>query len=64
MKIISSDNIPSDTSNEYLFVHGIPEEHRVTAQKVCDKLNSRLGNCQGPFYRIVEDAHKLYRWEP
>jgi hypothetical protein len=64
VKIIYSDNIPSDTSSETLFVDGIPEDHRATAQKVCDKLNSRLGDRQGPFYKIVADEHELYVWEP
>jgi hypothetical protein len=64
MKIIYSDNIPSDTSSESLFIDGIPEDHRATAQKVCDKMNARLGNYQGPFYRIVDDTHELYKWEP
>ena len=63
MKIIYSDSIPSDISSEFLFVDNIPEEHRSTAKKVCDKLNSKLGDFQGPFYRIVEDQHKLYKWE-
>ena len=64
MKIIYSDNIPSDTSSEHLWLGEIPEEHRETAQKICNKLNSRLGDYQGPYYRIVEDEHKLYTWEP
>lgn len=67
MKIIYSDNIPSDTSSETLWLGAIPLNHVGTAQRVCDKLNSALGNhgeLQGPYYRIVAEDHKLYRWEP
>lgn len=67
MKIIYSDNIPSDTSSEYIWLEAIPLDHVGTAQRVCDKLNDnlgRLGECQGPFYRVVKDQHKLYKWEP
>lgn len=57
-KIIYSDNIPSDTSNEYLWLDSVDAN---VAQRVCDKLNEHLGDRQGPFYHIVADDHKLYK---
>lgn len=64
MKIIYSDNIPTDTSSETLWLDNIPTEQLQLMQRVCDKLNSRLGNYQGPYYRIVPDSHVLFGWEP
>lgn len=64
MKIIYSDSIPDDTSSETLWLEAIPFEHKATAQRICDKLNARLGGYQGPFYRVVENAHVLYKWKP
>ena len=62
-KIIYSDNIPTDMSSEYLWLDGVPRD---LAQRVCDKLNENehLGDRQGPYYRVVGDDHKLYKWEP
>lgn len=60
-KIIYSDNIPTDMSSESLWLDKVDVG---TAQRVCNKLNERLGNNQGPFYRVVPDNHKLYKWEP
>lgn len=66
MKIIYSDNIPDDTSSETLWLDDIPDSLQFShiAQRVCDKLNESLGDRQGPFYRIVDNQHKLYKWEP
>lgn len=67
MKIIYNDNIPSDTSSETIWLEAIPTEHAETAQRVCDKLNSRLGkygDLHGPYYSIVADDYKLYRSRP
>lgn len=64
MKIIYSDNIPSDMSSERLWLDNVSADHKELAQRVCDKLNERLGDRQGPYYRVVEDNHKLYKWEP
>lgn len=64
MKIIYSDNIPDDTSSETLWLDDINACDVVLAQRVCDKLNERLGDYQGPFYRVVTDNHKLYKYEP
>lgn len=61
MKIIYADNIPTDISSERLWLENVPED---VGQRVCDKLNEHLGDHQGPFYRMVEDHHKLYVWEP
>ncbi len=61
MKIIYSDNIPDDKSSETLWLDNIPVG---IAQRICDKLNEHLGDYQGPFYKAVEDNHKLYKWEP
>lgn len=64
MKIIYSDNIPDDTSSETLWLDNIPEDHKATAQRVCDKMNERLRDHQGPYFRIMQDSHVLYVWEP
>jgi len=64
MKIIYSDNIPTDTSSEYLWLECIPDEHMETAERVCYKMNERLGEYQGPYFHVVEDSHVLYKWEP
>lgn len=61
MKIIYSDNIPTDISSETLWMENVSSDW---GQRVCDKLNERLGDYQGPFYRVVNDDHKLYKWEP
>lgn len=60
MKIIYSDNIPTDTSSETLWLDNVDASW---GQRVCDKLNERLGNYQGPFYKVVPDDHKLYKFE-
>lgn len=60
MKIIYSDNIPTDMSDETLWLDNIEAD---IGQRICDKLNERLGNHQGPFYRLVSDNHKLYKFE-
>lgn len=60
-KIIYSDSIPTDMSSETLWLDNVSRE---VAQRVCDKLNEHLGDSQGPFYRVVEDNHVLYKWEP
>ncbi len=61
MKIIYSDNVPTDMSSEHLWLDEVPKE---VGERICQKLNARLGDNQGPFYRMVEDHHKLYVWEP
>lgn len=63
MKIIWSDNIPTDTSSEHLWLDNLPND-RSTLQWVCDRLNRDLGNGHGPYYRVVEDNHVLFKWEP
>lgn len=60
MKIIYSDNIPTDMSSETLWMENVDENW---GKRVCDKLNEKLGDYQGPFYRVVEDNHKLYKFE-
>lgn len=60
-KIVYSDNVPDDTSSETLWLDSIDAD---VAQRVCDKLNERLGDRQGSFFRVVADDHKLYKWEP
>lgn len=64
LNIIYSDNIPTDRSSESLWMADIPVVMKSLAQRVCDKLNERLGNHQGPFYKVVSGDHKLYKWEP
>jgi hypothetical protein len=62
MKIIYSDNIPTDMSTERLWMEGVPLEF---GKRLCTKLNETLrDDQQGPFYRVVPDDHKLYVWEP
>lgn len=62
MKIIYSDNVPTDMSSEKLWLDNVPPE---LGQRICDKLNEPLKyHEQGPFYRLVHDDHKLYVWEP
>lgn len=61
MKIIYSDNIPTDQSSEKLWLDNVPEE---LGKRICDKLNEHLGDRQGPYYQVVADDHKLYKWEP
>jgi hypothetical protein len=62
MKIIYSHNIPTDLSNEHLWLDDVPEN---VAQRICDKLNEPLKRYEnGMFYRVVSDNHKLYKWEP
>lgn len=63
MKIIYCDNIPTDMSSEYLFLDNIKPEEYDNAIWIINKLNSKLGDNQGPFYRLVEDNHKLYKFE-
>lgn len=63
MKIIYSDNIPDDTSSEYLWLENVNLTMEV-GQCICDKLNKGLGDHQGMYYRVVPDNHKLYKWEP
>ena len=60
MKIIYSDNIPTDMSSERLWLDNVPQD---VGERVCEKLNERLGDNQGPFYRVVKDDHKLYVFE-
>jgi hypothetical protein len=66
MKIIYSDNIPSNTSSEHLWQDGFADDSitDTALQQVCDRLNRDLGDHQGPFYKIVPDDHELYKWEP
>ena len=61
VNIIYSDNIPTDTSSETLWLAEVPSS---VAQRICDKLNEHLDNRQGPYYKPVSIDHKLYKWEP
>jgi hypothetical protein len=61
MKIIYSDNIPTDMSSESLWLDDVPAD---VGKRICEKLNERLGDYQGPYYRVVDDTHKLYVWKP
>lgn len=64
VKIISSDNIPSDTSSEHLCIYMIPDHVRSIAEQLCKALNADLNDEQGPYYRVVHETHKLYEQEP
>lgn len=66
MKIIYSDNVPTDTSSERLWAEGFADDPITTTALhiVVDRLNRGLGDNQGPFHRIVPDSHVLYKWEP
>ena len=64
LKIISSDSIPTDYSNESVHLFYIPDTARDIAQKLCDAMNATLGDHQGPYYRVVDQSHELYRWKP
>lgn len=60
MKIIHSDNIPTDMSSEHLYMEDVTKE---AGERLCKELNKNLGDNQGPFYRVVDDNHKLYKFE-
>lgn len=60
-KIIFSDNVPTDTSDEHLWLDNVPKK---LGERICEKLNEHLGDNQGPYYIVVPDNHKLYKWEP
>lgn len=60
MKIIYSDNIPTDMSSEHLYIQDVTEE---AGKRLCEQLNKNLGDNQGPYYRVVPDDHKLYKFE-
>jgi hypothetical protein len=64
VKIIYSDNIPTDMSSENLWLDDLPED-RLLLQRICDKLNAPLEHYeQGKYYKFVADEHELYKWEP
>jgi hypothetical protein len=64
VKIIYSDNIPTDTSDEHLWLDDLPDD-RLLLQRICDKLNERLIHYEhGQYYKFVADEHELYKWEP
>jgi hypothetical protein len=54
VKIVWTDNVPSDESQEHLWLDGIPKEHETTARRVCSKLNEGLGDRQGAFHYVSE----------
>ena len=64
MKIIYSDNIPTDTSNEYLWMDRLPDDLNL-CKRICDRLNEALKHySNGMYYKPVPDDHVLYKWEP
>jgi hypothetical protein len=61
MKIIGTDNLNRETVRDVLFIDSIFVHEMHLAQRICDKLNEKLGNHEGTFYKIVDDGYVLSR---
>jgi hypothetical protein len=61
MKVIGTDNFCRDEVDEFLVADGLTEEE---ADNMVIELNSKEGKYRPTYYRAVEDAYKLYIWEP
>ena len=61
MKIIGIDNLNRETIADKLWLDSILNTEVHFAQRVCDKLNERLGDGGGTFYKIVADDYYLSR---
>lgn len=63
MKIVGVDNHNRESVADALWMENIPEgdDTRSLAQRVCDKLNERLGDGPGKYYVVREDDYRLSR---
>lgn len=62
MKIINVDNFDRESVDDKLVCENINEYY---GEYIVDWLNEKFsGNHSSDFYRLVEDDHKLYVWEP
>jgi hypothetical protein len=61
MKIICVDNYSRDTIDDVLVCENVNEYY---GKFLVDQLNARLSGEHSPdFYRLVENDHKLYKYE-
>jgi hypothetical protein len=59
MKLIGSDNHARETVSDVLVAEKVVREG--IAQAMCDRMNARLGDGPGTFYRLVADDYRLSR---
>lgn len=61
MKIIATSNHDSETQSDVLVCENV---NRFYGEKIVKYLNSEGGDHSRDFYKLVEDNHVLYKWEP
>jgi hypothetical protein len=62
MKIINVDNFDRDSVSDKLVCENVSEYY---GEIIVDFLNDRLSSEHSTdFYKLVDDDHKLYVWEP
>ena len=61
MKIIGVDNLNRESIADFLWLDSIDQKDIELATRVCNKLNEKLGDSAGTFYRLVDDNYRLSR---
>jgi hypothetical protein len=58
--VLGTDNHDRETVSEYFYMTDLEQEH---AQRICDHLNTDLGDGPGTYFRVVPFGHNLYIFE-